>query len=116
MNSPRLSRNSDRYAPKFLASHYGEKVRNVLRKVETVQRKILKREADIQFLQKCLMYHLTPKFVRFKLHKEEANGSRHARTFRHQLISAEIDRQQKSLKVLRRSESHSKRILFQQIL
>ena len=115
-NVLRLSRNSDRYAPKFLASHYGEKVRNVLRKVETVQRKILKREADTQFLRKCLMYHLTPIFARFKLHKEGANSSRRARTFRHQLISAETDRQQKSLKVLRRSESHWKSILFQQIL
>ena len=61
------------------------------------------------------MYYLTPKFVRFKLHKEEANSSRRARTFRHQLISAEIDRQQKSLKVLRRSVSYFKSILFQQI-
>ena len=59
------------------------------------------------------MYHLTPKFVRFKLHKEESKSSRRARKFRNQLISAEIDRQQKLLKVLRRCESHSKSIVFQ---
>ena len=60
--------------------------------------KNLKREADIQFLRKWSMYHLPPKSVRFKQHKEE-NSSRRATTFRYQVISAKIDRQQKSLKV-----------------
>ena len=80
----RISKNSDRYAPKFLASHYGVRVRNILRELETAQKKTLKREADIEFLRKCLLYRLTPKFVRFKLYREAAYRSRRAEIFRNQ--------------------------------
>ena len=52
----RISKNSNRYAPKFLASHYGVRVRNILQELETAQKKTLKREADIEFLRKCLLY------------------------------------------------------------
>ena len=68
----RISKNSDRYAPKLLAIHYGVKVRNIFRELETAQKKTVKREADIEFLRKCLLSRLTFKFVRFKLYREAA--------------------------------------------
>jgi len=67
----RLSRNSDRYAPKFIASYYGERVRN--------------------------------------------NRTRRVKRFRNQLMSAEIDRQLKSLKLLHKTEANLRDKLFRQI-
>ena len=78
----RIYRNFDRYAPKFSASHYGVRVKNILRELETAQRKTLKLEADIEFLRKCLLYRLTPKSVRFKLYREAAYRSRPAKIFK----------------------------------
>ena len=57
---------------------------------QRTQKKTLKREADIEFLHKGLLYRLTPKFVRFKLYREAVYRSRRAKIFKNQLISAEI--------------------------
>jgi len=57
------------YAPKFIESHYRRTSLATLRQLERLLRKKGKKTADVEFLKKCVIYHLTPVFLRFKLHR-----------------------------------------------
>jgi len=59
------------YAPRFIGSHYGRDSLAKLRRLDRAVRTRAKRKADIEFLHKCLTYHLTPVFLRFKLCKKK---------------------------------------------
>jgi len=66
----RLFHKSNFYAPKFIGSYYEPDSLAKLRRLERAVRTRAKRKADIEFLHKCLTYHLTPVFLCFKLYKK----------------------------------------------
>ena len=57
--------------PKFLAIHFGKGTLQRLRKLEQVQRKIIKHRASLKFLKARVVYNLTPKFISFKLYQPD---------------------------------------------
>ena len=49
-------------ASSFIESHYGQSTKMVLRQLEAVNKEIMKRGADAEFIMKCLTYELEPTF------------------------------------------------------
>ena len=84
-------------APKFISSHYGCQCLSVLRRLERACRAKTKRKADVNFLQKCVIYNLTPKFLRFKLYKKSIQEIRNTRSYRKALLLYEIKQQEKDI-------------------
>ena len=88
------------YAPKFIASHFGTESLYALRRLEKTCKNKLKRKADISFLEKCVLYHLTPKFIRFKLYNTKAQNQRRTVSYRMSLLQFEISQHRKQIKLL----------------
>ena len=89
----KLSSKTHLNAPSFVASHYGNSTKLLLRQLETVLRKVAKRQADVEFLQICATYRLMPKFLRFKLYKKEREKSRRVRSLKQHLLLSEMRQQ-----------------------
>ena len=88
------------YAPKFISSHFGTESLYALRRLEKTCKNKLKRKADISFLEKCVLYHLTPKFIRFKLYNTKAQNQRRTVSYRKSLLQFEISQHRKQIKLL----------------
>ena len=88
------------YAPKFIASHFGTESLYALRRLEKTCKNKLKRKADKSFLEKCILYHLTPKFIRFKLYTTKAQNQRRTVSYRKSLLQFEISQHRKQIKLL----------------
>ena len=86
-------------APKFLSSHYGKATLVTLRSLERAKRNVIKWGADIAFLKKCVLYNLTPVFLKFKLFKNAAQNIRKTRSYRKSLLLYEISQHEKSIKL-----------------
>ena len=95
---PRLVKKAHSYAPSFIESHYGQSTKILLRELETVNKKIVKRETDVEYLKKCVTYQLEPKFPRFKLYKKEKQKCRKVITAKKIFLLMEIREHQTVLK------------------
>ena len=56
---------------KFLASYFGKGALQRQKKSEQAQRKVIKHRASQKFLKACVVYNLTPKFIKFKLYRPD---------------------------------------------
>ena len=66
--------------PKFFSSHYGSLPKKQLRKLEELQKKEVRHNLAIWFLEKCSLYNLQPKFPKFRLYKPNLTNSKLAYT------------------------------------
>ena len=60
-------------SPKYMSftrSKYGDVILLTIRKTEKLSTKVQKAKCDLEFLRLCLIYQLTPKFVKIKLWKK----------------------------------------------
>ena len=103
------------HAPKFISSHYGPQALTVLRRLEKAHRGVAKRQADIDFLTKCLLYNIVPKFLRFKLYKSAVQCHRKTRTYRKTLLQLEIKQHQHDIKELEKKIKFFSSALKQQL-
>ena len=76
--------------PSQVRGHFGEATLRSLRRVVKLKKKVQKSQADIRFLTTCILYNLTPKMSRFKLHKDSAARTPLAQRFRTNLLRTEI--------------------------
>ena len=86
----KLTKKSLFYTPCLVRGHFGIATLRTLRQIVQLKKKMEKSKADINFLTTCIMYNLTPKMARFKLHKESATKSPLAQRFRTNLLRTEI--------------------------
>ena len=57
-------------------------------------------KADISFLEKCVLYRLTPKFIRFKLYNTKAQNQHRTVSYRKSLLQFAISQHRKQIKLL----------------
>ena len=97
----RIANRSHFYGPSFIESHYGQNTKILLRQLEAVSKKIVKREADVEFLINCVTNRLQPKFLRFKLYKKEKHESKRVISLKKKFLLTEIRQHCKALKKLK---------------
>jgi len=56
-----------------------------------------KKTADVEFLKKYVIYHLTPVFLRFKLHRTDLQGLRRVKSLRQNLLMREIKQPRRNI-------------------
>jgi len=76
--------------PKFINSHYGSIPKQLLHKLEELEKKKVRHSITISFLEKCSLYNLEPKFFKFRLYKPSLIDSEIAYKFRHTLLFKEL--------------------------
>ena len=69
---------------------YGHETLKVVRDYEKDLSRYNKISLDIGFLQKCKLFHVFPKFLNFKLSRQEFHGTRACRRFKEDLLSYEL--------------------------
>ena len=70
---------------------YGHATLKVVRDYEKDLSRYNKISLDIGFLQKCKLFHVFPKFLDFKLSRQEFHGTRACRRFNEDLLSYELE-------------------------
>ena len=83
-----------------ITRRYGPQVLNIFRKYEKTTFKLKKNLADLEFLNKCKIYNVIPKFLYFKLYKSTLLNSKLYKKWQHKLLNYEIDSKQKQIKKL----------------
>ena len=73
----------------IILERYDVRVLNSFRKYEKLDLKVRKTKTDIYFLDQCLTNHLTPKFLNFKLSKQNYKNDRDYREFQTKLLRKE---------------------------
>jgi len=81
-----------------IRSRYGGESIRVLRKFENYALKDVKARLDLEFLQKCKVYNVFPKFLRFKLYKKALQSSNFYRAWQSKLLVNEIQSKRKLIK------------------
>ena len=56
-----------------------------------------KKTADVEFLKKYVIYHLTPVFLRFKLHRTDLQALRRVKSLRQNLLMREIKQPRRNI-------------------
>ena len=74
----------------YIRRNYGEEESTLYRKFENSSRKLQKSQLDINFLLKCKIYNIFPKFLRFKLHRKSILSSDFYRSWQMKLLNNEI--------------------------
>jgi len=82
---------------RFIRSRYDEEVVKVYRKYENLSRKTIKTELDIDFLKKCKIYNIFPKFLRFKLYKKVLCTSKLYRSWQSKLLANELQHKRRTI-------------------
>jgi hypothetical protein len=79
---------------------YGETIFLTIRLTERLTARYQKSKCDIEYLRLCLIYNLTPKFIRFKLWKNELKSEKQYQQFQRQCILTEYkNRNRDSIKI-----------------
>ena len=84
--------------PKFIGSHYGSVPKKQLCKLEELKKKEVRHNLAIWFLEKCSLYNLHCKFLKFRLYKPNLTNSKLAYTFCQTLLFKKINSHRYSLK------------------
>ena len=84
-----------------IRERYGDIVLTQFRKLEKLEKKISKASCDISFLNTCARYNVTPKFLKFRLHKRNLERTDEYRSFQRDLLFREITNQNKHLNKLK---------------
>ena len=71
-------------------NRYGVEVHRSFRKVEKITRKFHKKQCDVEFLETCLAYESTPKFLRIKLFRRNFEHTEAHRSYQLHLLKSEI--------------------------
>ena len=110
----KLFKKSLTFTPKF-ESHYGIKAKKILRQLETFMKKIVKHQEDVEFLQVCITYQLSPKFVRFKMHKKEREKLKLIKSLKQNLLLTEISFHKCNIIKLENKAKQLRYVLFKEI-
>ena len=84
-----------------ITRRYGRNTWLMIRKWETNLRRWEKSKLDIVFLERCLLYGVTPKFVKFKLYRKELHCKKFYQEWQDFLLRNELKSKRKSSDVLK---------------
>ena len=98
-----------------ILSRYGRETLNILRQAETTQRRYAKSLLDCEFLQRCLMYDITPKFVRFKLYRRRLLNQEFYKEWQRTLLEKELEYKKKASTILGKEAVNSLSFLRQAV-
>ena len=90
---------NDVHIIKRLGMKYGRGMVKDVRRIEKQTVKLIKTRCDQEFLRICLIYHLTPKFIRFKLWNERY--MKYDMYHRHQRRYLQLEYDQKAKEIVR---------------
>ena len=76
---------------------YGHHCLQVFRKYEQTNKKLIKKEQDLHFLQSCRTYSVVPKFLKFKLYRKSLHNSDLYRKWQSKLLEIEIRTKEKEI-------------------
>ena len=79
---------------------YGGDGIRLYRKLCDASRKVTKTKLDIEFLQKCKIYNICPKFLKFKLYKKSLNSAAFYKAWQFKLLINELKSKRKTLSVV----------------
>ena len=85
----------------YLYSSFGRDFVKVVKDYFNVSRKISKIKNDINFLLKCELEGVLPRFTRFRLTNRRLNGSESKRAFQKQIVESEIKAHKRSVRELK---------------
>ena len=77
---------SDESIANVIRSRYNDEIVKQIHRFEMLDFKILKNEADLDFLQSCQQNNLIPKFLNFKVARSSLRFSRTYKQCRRQLL------------------------------
>ena len=90
----------------YIRQHYGQEALKVYYKLLDHTKKIEKTKLDLDFLLKCKVYDIFPKFLRFKLYKKSLQTTAFYKSWQTKLLNNEITTKKKQLKQLQEDSSH----------
>ena len=74
----------------IIRSRYGAATVRTIRQWENTAKKLEKAKSDIDFLKRCSTYNIIPKFLKFKLYRENLQNTPIYREFQRTLLDREI--------------------------
>ena len=80
----------------IISSRYGRQCVNLFRRLEKTAFKIKKVESDIHFLNTCKAYETLPKFLYFKLYRQNLQNSKLYRSWQFKLLNLELKTQNRN--------------------
>jgi len=84
----------------FIRDRYDENALRTFKSYLKISRKLLKAELDLDFLTKCKVYNIFPKFLRFKLYKKCLQSSNYYRSWQCKLLCNEIQFKRRTIRNL----------------
>ena len=81
----------DKSVPLHIRSRYGDNGVQLYRAFEKSSRSLEKNKLDLDFLTKCKVYNIFPKFLRFKLYKRSLQTSKFYKAWQSKLLVHEIN-------------------------
>ena len=91
----------------YVKSRYGLDGVRKFRSCENSSRKLEKSKLDAEFLVKCKVYNITPKFLRFKLYRKCLHSSNFYKSWQSKLLSYELSSKRKTIATLTTSVRES---------
>ena len=82
----------------LITKRYNHSTLALYRKFENLDFKIRKIHLDIEFLQKCKLYSIIPKFLKFKLYNSKVTRTLTYKSFQFKLLNYELKEKNKLLK------------------
>ena len=83
-----------------ISQRYGHPVICSFRLWEKSWRRLEKTKQDLDFLERCILYYVTPKFLSFRLYNRNLEGHRFYREWQKDLLHKEITTKQRQIKRL----------------
>ena len=83
-----------------ISRRYGHPVLRNFRLWERSWRRLEKTKQDLDFLERCILFNVTPKFLRFRLYNRNLEGHRFYREWQQDLLHKEITVKQQQIKRL----------------
>ena len=91
----------------IIRHRYDEQTLHKLRQYEKHSKRLIKNRADQRFLHACKAYDVVPKFLRFKLYKDNLYPTDLYRNYQRTLLDNEITDKQKQEKIIIRDVEKS---------
>ena len=99
----------------IISRRYGPQVLQNFRKFEKSTYKLKKNTADLEFLNKCKIFNVIPKFLYFKLYNPNLLNSKLYKKWQHKLLNYEINTKQKQINKQQTLNSNHWHQLYQSV-
>ena len=93
-----LLSNRFHFSPKYILISYGRPTIRIVRKLEKLNRTLVKKQGHVKFLQKCIRYKIVPKFLSFKLHKTLIQRCEKSQLFLESILLQKINEHQNEIR------------------